>query len=274
MNRVVPGLVLILCFLVFLDGFSLPVPAVQQSPDGVFLSGERLEYKVKWLFFRLGTIVVTTNRVADSAGIFRTSITLDSNPDLFFISIHNRYEALVNSNPVRCEAFRSLEIDGDDTLLTSYTFDEPSRRVHMWQSLLPADNVLREEIKDSVDRFYDGASLFFFARTILHGDTTLTVPTLVEFDMFSTDLTITGKIVPVSIGSMEESIMTREIFGRANFEGTTFGGFSGDFKGWFSNDSAAIPIRAEMSITLGTVNIELERWARDGWIPPTRAYQR
>jgi hypothetical protein len=57
--------------------------------------------------------------------------------------------------------------------------------------VLPADTVLREEIKDSVDRFYDGASLFFFARTILHRDTSLTIPTLVEFDMFTTDLTIT-----------------------------------------------------------------------------------
>lgn len=274
MNRVVPGLVLILCFLVFLDGFSLPVPAVQQSPDGVFLSGERLEYKVKWLFFRLGTIVVTTNRVADSADIFRTSITLDSNPDLFFISIHNRYEALVNSNPVRCEEFRSLEIDGDDTLVTSYTFDESQRRVHMWQSVLPADTVLREEIKDSVDRFYDGASLFFFARTILHQDTSLIVPTLVEFDMFTTDLTITGEVTQLEIGALDKPVDTRELFGKANFEGATFGGFSGDFKGWFSNDSAAIPIRAEMSITLGTVNVELERWVRGAWVPPTRNQQR
>lgn len=270
MNQVVHGLFLFLCFSVFPGGFSPPVPAAQESLAGVFQSGERLEYKVKWLFFRLGTIVVTTNRVAGSADLFRTSITLDSNPDLFFISIHNRYEALVNSNPVRCEKFRSLEIDGDDTLVTSYTFDVSTRRVHMWQSVLPADTVLREEVKDSVDRFYDGASLFFFARTILHRDTSLTIPTLVEFDMFTTDLTITGAVTPLEIGALEEPVMTRELFGRANFEGATFGGFSGDFKGWFSNDSAAVPMRAEMSITLGTVNLELERWVRDTWTPPTR----
>ncbi|MEX1140161.1 MAG: DUF3108 domain-containing protein [Bacteroidota bacterium] len=274
MIRVVPVLGVFLCLFVFLSGFFLPSSVVHQESEGVFLTGERLEYKVKWLFFRLGTITVTTNRVPDTPGIFRTSITLDSNPDLFFISIHNRYEALVNSDPVRCEEFRSLEIDGDDTLLTSYTFDESTRRVHMWQSVLPADSVLREEIKDSVDRFYDGASLFFFARTMLHKDTSLTVPTLVEFDMFSTDLTVTSEVVPTEIGSMEEPIITRELFGRANFEGSTFGGFSGDFKGWFSNDAAAVPIRAEMSITLGTVNIELERWIRDGWAPPKRNLQR
>lgn len=274
MNRVVPGLVLIVCFSVSPDGFSHLAPSVQQSPDGVFVSGERLEYKVKWLFFRLGTIVVTTNKVADSPGFFRTSITLDSNPDLFFISIHNRYEALVNSNPVRCEEFRSLEVDGDDTLVTSYTFDESRGQIHMWQSVLPADTVLREEVKDSVDRFYDGASLFFFARTILHRDTTLTIPTLVEFDMFTTDLTITGEVTLLEISALEEPVIARELFGRANFEGATFGGFSGDFKGWFSNDSAAVPLRAEMSITLGTVNVELERWERGAWVPPTRNQQR
>jgi len=274
MSRVVPSLGLFLCFTGFLDGFSIPVPAVDQNAPGVFLSGERLEYKVKWFFFRLGTIVVTTDRLPGASEIFRTSITLDSNPDLFFISIHNRYEALVNSNPVRCEAFRSLEIDGEDTLVTSYTFSESSRRVQMTQSLLPADSVLREEIKDSVDRSYDGASLFFFARTIIHDDTSLSVPTLVEFDMFTTDLAVTGTIIPVSIGSLDEDVVTREISGRANFEGSTFGGFSGDFKGWFSNDDAAVPIRAEMSITLGTVNVELERWTRDGWTPPIRTLNR
>lgn len=269
MSRLVPGMIFCLCLSGLPREYTAPAPAGSQTSPGVFVPGERLEYKVKWLFFRLGTIVVTTDPAPGAAGIYRTIITLDSNPDLFFISIHNRYEALVNSNPVRCESFRSLEIDGDDTLATTYTFDEQSRRVHMWQSLLP-DSILREETKDSVDRFYDGASLFFFARTILHNDTSLTVPTLVEFDMFTTDLTVTGTAEDVEISALEEPILTREISGRANFEGSTFGGFSGDFKGWFSNDSAAVPIRAEMSITLGTVNVELERWTREGWAPPIR----
>jgi hypothetical protein len=270
MSRFVPGAVLFLCLTGFLQGPILPIPAVYQTTPGVFVSGERLEYKVKWLFFRLGTIVVSTDQLPGAAGIYRTSITLDSNPDLFFISIHNRYEALVNSRPVHCQAFRSLEIDGSDTLVTAYTFEKATRQVHMWQSLLP-DSVLRQETKDSVDAFYDGASLFFFARTILHYDTSLTVPTLVEFDMFSTDLTTAGAADPVEISTMEEPILTREISGRANFEGSTFGGFSGDFKGWFSDDEAAVPIRAEMSITLGTVNVELERWTREGWTPPIKA---
>jgi hypothetical protein len=243
-------------------------PQVRQEPLGVFVPGERLEYKVKWLFFRLGTIVVTSDPLPGPSGKYRTSITLESNPDLFFISIHNRYEAVVNTDPVRCESFWSVEIDDEDTLMTSYTFAEPMKQVVMRQSILPADSVLKEEVMDSVDRFFDGASLFFFSRTLSHKDTSLSVPTLVEFNLFSTDLTVTTTITPISIGALDGEIRTRELFGRAHFEGSTFGGFSGDFRGWFSDDAAAVPIRAEMSITLGTVSVELERWIRAGWQPP------
>ena len=43
---------------------------------------------------------------------------------------------------------------------------------------------------------------------------------------------------------------------------------SGTFKGWISNDEAAVPVRAEVKILLGSLVIELEDFTREGWIPP------
>jgi len=264
------GTAVFTAFLVISAGLHLasPEPAGSQTQIGIFAPGERLQYKVKWLFFRLGTIVVTTERLPDTVGKYLATIILDSNPDLFFISIHNRYEAVVNVEPVRCDLLRAMEVDGSDTLVTGYVFVDSLKRIYMHQRLLPADSLIRTEVRDIVNRFFDGASLFFFARTMIHHDSTIAVPTLVEFDMFQTHMTFTRIPVLASIGALDDPIETLEVSGRAEFEGKTFGGFSGDFKGWFSNDHAAVPIRAEMSITLGTVDVELEQWSRPGWTPP------
>jgi len=255
-----------------LGGYLIAEPffaSPKRETDGnVFASSETLRYKVKWLFFRIGTITVSTENVQNRPGLYRTAITLDSNPDLFFISVHNRYEAVIRSNPIRCESFQSWEVNGDDTLVTRYVFVDSLKRILMSQHVLPADTLLRAEVKDSVDRFFDGASLIFLARTLVHRDTSVSVPTLVDFDLFFTDITFPATVKPISIGALEQPVRTRELFGKANFGGKTIGGFSGDFRGWFSDDGAAIPILAEMSITLGTVDVQLEEWSRAGWQPP------
>ncbi|GJQ21639.1 MAG: hypothetical protein HBSIN02_19940 [Bacteroidia bacterium] len=256
----------------FVGGYLIAGPffaSPKLETDGrVFASSETLRYKVKWLFFRIGTITVNTQNVQDRRDLYRTQITLDSNPDLFFISVHNRYEAVIRSNPIRCESFQSWEVNGDDTLVTRYVFVDSLKRILMAQHMLPADTLVREDVKDSIDRFFDGASLIFLARSLVHRDTSVSVPTLVDFDLFFTDIIFPATVKPVSLGTLDHAVRTRELYGKANFGGKTIGGFSGDFKGWFSDDGAAVPLRAEMSITLGTVDVQLEEWKRPNWEPP------
>jgi len=216
---------------------------------------------VKWLFFRLGTITIATDSIPNDPGRYKVLLTLDSNPDIFFISIHSQYEGIVGLHPVRCESFLGRERQGDDTLMTRYTFIDSLKRVVMEQWILPVDTLVKSETRDTVNRFFDGSSLIFFARTLAHSNGQYSAPTLVEMDMFTTDINFTGVSAPVEIGAVDEEIDSRELFGKANFEGKTFGGFSGEFRGWFSNDYASIPIKAEMSISLGTVTVELEEWS-------------
>lgn len=256
------------CFTVLSAG---TIASAQQEPQpnlGAFHPGERLQYKVKWLFFRLGTITFTTDTIPGDLSRYKVSLTLDSNPDVFFISIHSRYEGIVGLQPVQCLSFLGWEKEGDDTLVTTYTYIDSLKRVIMEQRRMPVDTVVKSMVGDSINRFFDGASLFFFARTMAHTNGFYSAPTLVEMEMFTTDITFTGASKGIEIAAIDEEIDTRELFGKANFEGKTFGGFSGEFRGWFSNDYASIPIKAEMSISLGTVTVELEQWSRPYWVPP------
>jgi hypothetical protein len=165
-------------------------------------------------------------------------------------------------------AFAAREISGSDTLVTRYFMDEKLHRVRMIQWRDPGHTEFKEEVRDSVDIFYEGASLFFLARTLIQSTITVTVPTLVEFDLFNTDITSTQKVSGVSIDAVSDDIDTKEVYGFAHFVDSSIGGFSGEFRGWFTNDEAAIPVLAKMQLSLGTANIELEKWSRGSWSPP------
>ena len=236
----------------------------------MFYPGERLQYKVTWLFFRLGTIVVTTEKIPGSSADdeYRVVVSVESDPTIFFVSVHNEYESTISASSVSPLAFTAREFSGNDTLVTRYIQDTALRQVRMIQWRDPGHTDAKEEVLDSVDVFYEGASMFFLARSLIHSKLTVTVPTLVEFEFFETDITFTQKVSGVSIDAVDEDIDTKELNGFAHFVESSIGGFSGEFQGWFTNDEAAIPVLAKMNLSLGTANIELEQWSRGSWSPP------
>ena len=75
-----------------------------------------------------------------------------------------------------------------------------------------------------------------------------------------------NKIGSKEIDAVPYPIETVEFDGNADFTGIF--GLTGYFRGFFSNDAASIPIVARMKVILGSINIELMKWSRPGWIPP------
>lgn len=261
--------VLSLCIL-----SSLAQVSFSQSPlkgsSAVFYPGERLQYKVSWLVFRLGTIVVTTDRVPNpsSRDEYRVRVRVDSNPALFFVSVHSEYESILSTSPVRPTSFTARELSESDTLVTRYTMNDSLDQVRMVQWRDPGHTNVKEAILDSVDAFYEGSSLFFLARSLVHSGRSVSVPTLVEFEFFKTDITFTNIVSAVSIDAKDGEFETKELYGFAHFVESSLAGLSGEFRGWFSNDEAAIPLQAELNLSLGTADIELEQWSRGSWSPP------
>jgi hypothetical protein len=108
---------------------------------------------------------------------------------------------------------------------------------------------------------------------MLHSEKQLRVPTMVELDVYPTDITFTKNVGPIECDAFDDDVETKELFGKANFTASALAGFTGEFRGWFSNDEAAIPIYAELTISLGTIDVELEYWKRGPWNPPRFAEQ-
>ena len=74
---------------------------------------------------------------------------------------------------------------------------------------------------------------------------------------------VTYKKFPTFIGN---DISSLYLEGFAYF--TAVFGLTGDFSGWFSNDTAKIPLRAKLQVKIGSVSLELKCWKRKNWKPP------
>lgn len=87
--------------------------------------------------------------------------------------------------------------------------------------------------------------------------------------MSKTDLQFDGEVEEVEVDACDQPVRTRKFTGFAHWSGGTSVGLTGEFTGWLSDDDASVPMRAEMRTLLGSITLELEQWARDGWVPPT-----
>ncbi len=117
--------------------------------------------------------------------------------------------------------------------------------------------------------YVEGPSLFALARCLSHSRKVLSVPTLVNGKVSATDLDFTQSREEVEVDAIDHPVWTQKYTGTAQWTGGA-AGLSGDFTGWVSDDDAAVPIKAEMKVILGSIHVELEQWDRAGWTPPVQ----
>ena len=262
--RSVTYLMLLTTFLGYAgENGSTPAPHVVQA-------GEELRYKVRWNFFRLGTIILRTSQDSSchSPSDFKVSMTVESNPDLPFLWIREYNESLFDGLQLTSKGFRARHRNGDDCYAVDQTHYSGQRKTVCTRTDLNSGTILRVDTIHNVDKYVEGPSLFFYARCMSRSICRVNVPTLVEAKMSSTDICVDGSIQEVTIEAMVLPVRTRIVKGFTYWTGGSSAGMSGEFAGWMSDDEAAIPIRAEMKILLGSITLELEQWKRPGWKPP------
>ncbi|MEJ5350871.1 MAG: DUF3108 domain-containing protein [Melioribacteraceae bacterium] len=161
--------------------------------------------------------------------------------------------------------------NGETWLVTRYKYDRTNNKLFVEYGRInnKNDRVFNIEKVDTVtikEKTQDGLSLLFFARANVRIGTKMKVPTMINSTKGMTILNFYNKHTEAKIDAVNYPIDVIEFDGKAQFKGIF--GLTGPFKGWFSNDSAQIPIRAKMNVILGSINIELIKWKRDGWMPP------
>jgi hypothetical protein len=254
------------------NGKSLPAPAMPARLSAVVSDGEELVYEARWWPFELGQIRINTKvTTLPDGSLHLTAIAhIDSYGNLPFVDLHTVTESEMDSTLCSLDA-KSIEKKGDEWWVLSHHFDRASHTLVItdtWQKgkdtppyKPPTFDTLAVQ-----GQLEDGLSILFYTRSLLHTQSSVRFPTIVYKKLGYTTLHFSGEESAMEIDACDYPIAVKKFTGTAEFEGLF--GLSGDFEGWFSNDQAAVPIKAKLGVIVGKIEIELITWKRDGWAPP------
>ncbi len=239
---------------------------------GVFQPGEILRYRVKWTFLRLGTLTLRSERDTSSTdgSDFKLVLQVESNPDLRFLWVQEYNESHVDSKSLCTRHFLARHRNGDDLSEIRQLYDQKTQTARSSEVDMNTGKVLLSTAFENVPPFVDGAALLFKTRALSRTGGTVRLPTMIRGKIENTIVEF-GSMENLEIDAWGKEIRTRKFFGRADWTGGSSVGLGGDFTGWLSEDDAAVVIRAEMKILIGSVVLELEQWTRPGWVPPSGA---
>jgi Protein of unknown function (DUF3108) len=238
---------------------------VSENNEKLFV-GEDLTYVVKYAFFNLGEVrfKVLEKMTINNKPVYKTVAYIDSYPDLPLVSLHQIYESYIDSALFPLKFF--AKIFGDDTVFVEYNFTEVSK-VEMKKGKYGSPKLLLDSTANTNQRLQDGLSILFFARMNIGEQKTDTVRCFVNEKEEITIINYFSDSEPVSIDAVDYDIDCRRLDGRTDF--VSVYGLTGDFEGWFSNDSFSVPILAKMNVLIGSVNLELIKWNEKLWNPPS-----
>jgi hypothetical protein len=239
---------------------------------GVMMMGEELVYEVSWTFFSLGKIrVLTLPPSSPPEGIAYRSVAYSDSYDLPFVDFH-AFSTSDMDSILYSKGASLFEKKDDNWFRQIYHFD-PTTRLYVTENSFvntidaqPTRPSTFDTLQLPYDRYQDGTSILYFARAHAHDQRAIAVPTLVRGKAGRTNFYFPAESTSERIDAVQYPIRVKELEGKAEFEGIF--GLTGDFTGWFTDDDAAVPVKARMKVLLGSITLELKEWKRGSWIPP------
>ncbi len=247
----------------------VPFAAAEPDVQGVLCEGEELVYNVRYGFIDLGQVRIRTLARADVLGnhTIHTKALIDSYSGVPFVDLHAIFESWIDSL-MFSRRFVGKSKEGKSWEYSRYIFDYDANRV-LVEGGRRDTLVERRDTLAAEGKFQDGLSLFFFARDKLTSGRKMNIPCLIKEEKVNTYIDFENKRTSVEVDAVDYPVDVIEFAGTAEFVGIF--GLTGDFDGWFSNDSARVPIMAKMKVIIGNITIELMGWKRPGWVPPRGA---
>jgi hypothetical protein len=221
-----------------------------------FRHGEALTYKVRYGFIRLGTVRMRQSIIDPlTADTMRVEIEGTSAAGLPFINV--QFTTVSNLSIVQPTNIRFELVTGSNGSERSvYWTDADAGRSYAVS--ISDGEVVRSDTILSKHPFFDGSGLLMFVRAVAGSDTSMVLPTIMDHVIGTTQITFSPVIEEVSVPAFDRPIRAHPYHGSTDWVGTSFGGFSGAFKGWVSTDDARRILKAEVKLFIGSATIELE----------------
>jgi len=229
--------------------------------------GEELVYVVKYSVMRLGEIKlkITDAKKINGKLYYSATADIDSYPSVPFVELHQIYKTTMTPD-YYSQYFEGIVKHSDYTSYSKYRFDYDSSDVKIKEGKVGDSTSAIDTTIDINKKYQDGLSIFYYARMNSGQDKKEEIPTFMDKKKATTDISFEDHDEDVSIDAVDYDIDCVHLEGEAHF--ISIFGLTGDFEGWFSNDEAAIPIKAKMKVLIGNITLELKSWKRNGWEPP------
>lgn len=246
-----------------------PVVRAADISSPVFQDGEELTYKVKFGFVRLGTVTVTTKRDQSKEGVpeYHLVMKLESNPSVPFFRLNEYNESVMDPATLMSKRFYGLHTGPGKRSEVQFHYEPEQRRAYFTRKDLNTNTMVEDLTIDSASAYTEGPTLFFYGRVFSASRQIKKVMTMVDGKIMESVLDFTKGRAYINVDAAEH-VRTRKYEGTTGDNASSVG-VSGGFTIWVSDDSAAVPIRAEMQISVGSVTLELEKWRRANWQPPS-----
>jgi hypothetical protein len=226
----------------------------------VFMTGERLTYKVKYGFVKLGTIVFETGACLGNSQI-KTKMKFWT-AQVPFLDSKDVVDDIIDTTGICVLRFEEHGHDGKDKLSRTITYD-PGTKI-----LSYSDDTVKNLLKYDIRPFSDALTLFYNLRTWNGCRSNYFFPLRGAND---------EKLVKCSFSQIEskqecpafedKEVNTYRIDGFAETGKSAPLGASGKFTAYLTEDQASIPVRIEMSIAIGSISLVLDKVERAGWTP-------
>ena len=239
----------------------------------IICPGEELLYEVSWMGVKLGQIRLRSLETPTN-GTYTCSANVDSYGGIPFVDLHaESYTEMTRD--FYSSGFHAVEKKDKGLWRAEKSFYNLQRNIVVIEKVFkkkkdspPASIPTYDTIHLKEKPVQDGLSVFYFARANAHRRDTTTVPMIVYGKWGHTFLRFSSQHEEEEIDAIKDArVRVIPFDGKAKFRGMF--GFTGEFKGWISDDNAAVPLKAELKVLLGSVKLELVSWKRNGWSPPT-----
>lgn len=230
---------------------------------------EKFSYDVSWFFIHIGTISITTESIEARPDLKKIIVDIKTASGLPFIDIDEYNVVIMRLSDGMTMYYDVIEKqDGKKVEAKCNFFENENMSVYEVIDYYNKTRIRKDTLRYNKP-YLVGSSLIYYTRLILNPGMVKTVPTMLGGNFYKTILNYCGPVEFIEIDAFDKPIRAFKYEGNAEWDGKATAGLSGEFTGWISDDEASVVINAEMKIFLGSIDVELQKWYKPGWNPPT-----
>ena len=233
--------------------------ATAQTKKDVFQPGEELIYNVKYGFVKLGTVVIQTGGMSADG---RVSARLKFwTADVPFLNTKSTVTDVIDTKGLYLTQFKEESQNGDNAVSKQMTYDAPTK------TLTYSDDQVKNKITTNIEPFSDALTLVFNMRSWSGAaGKSYRFPLRGKDGEKSVTVKFTNDFSDESVAALDDkSVHSRIVQGQADMGSSSPLGANGAFTAYISDDAAAIPVRIDMSIAVGSISLVLDKVKRSDW---------